>query len=214
MIKIKRFIFNPLQVNCFVLSNEAKEGIIVDCACFEPAEQQQVEQYLQAEGIRLVRCLQTHMHFDHVMGLSWLQHYAGIQAECHAADLEIYATAAQRASEWVGIELGALPPARTLPMTGNELLLPFGESAIRVLFTPGHTPGGVCYYLEENKALLSGDTLFRFSVGRTDLPGGDYPTLVHSIRTQLLTLPPETTVYPGHGPKTSIAVEQHNPYVI
>lgn len=192
--------------NCYVIAcGKTGKAAIVDPGQPDPWIRSVVtEQGLQVEWILL-----THGHVDHIGGVAWVQEWSGASMLCHPADRPHLQRPELNGSAWWGDPLPPLQPDREL-VDGEELVL--GELRLRVIHTPGHTPGGVCFYTPGH--LLAGDTLFAGSIGRTDLPGGDTQALVHSIREQLFNLPGETVVYPGHGPTTTIADErEYNPFV-
>ncbi len=224
MIKLRTFTVNPLGVNCYVLSDETREGVIVDCGTFgdevigfaalHSKEFAQIRHYIEAEGITLKHNLLTHTHFDHIMGVDNVYDTYGLQPECHNQEREIWAMNPEMTRGFCGFPL-PLPKATPTFALRNCQSITFGNTTLRVIHTPGHTPGGVCYYCEAEGILLSGDTLFQYSVGRTDLPLGNMAQEIQSIRNSLCTLPPQTKVYPGHGDPTSIAEElDNNPYLM
>ncbi len=214
MITVKCFVLNPIAENCYVVSDPTtREGVIVDCGAFDSGEFSRIEEYISSEGITLRHALQTHMHFDHVFGLDLLHERYGLQPECHTEEQTVYADGPRLARELCGVAL-PLPRVGIGGFLEDGQVIPVGNAELKVIHTPGHTPGGLCFYIgEADGILLSGDTLFQGSVGRTDVPQGSWRALLQSLRAKLLTLPPETVVYPGHGPSTTIAYErQYNPY--
>ncbi len=212
-INCEIFTFNPVEENCCIFWDvNTLDAAIVDCGARTEAEFKKVEQCIDLRGLHLRMVLQTHTHFDHIYGLPRLYEKYGIGPSCHADDLPIYQAAQQMASAFALPIQGNLPPVAEFLNDGQELKL--GSIPIRVIHTPGHTPGGICFYLPESKQLFCGDTLFHESVGRTDLPGGDSQTLLESISSRLFKLPYETRVLPGHGDVTTIGWEaSNNPYV-
>lgn len=213
MIHIHCFTVNPLGENCYILHDDTREGVVIDCGVLFPQEQQEIRAYISSQGIRLRYALQTHMHFDHVFGIDFLHQTYGLSPQCHAAERETYARNADLALNLCGLRL-PLPQVEIEPTLSHGQTIQFGTSELCVLHTPGHTPGGLCFYNKQEGILFSGDTLFQGSVGRTDAPLGDWAQELTSIRTHLLPLPSSTTVYPGHGPSTTIGYERdHNPYL-
>ncbi len=214
MMEIKRFVFNPVGVNCYVVSDsESREGAVIDCGAFSPDEFSQMEQYIDDKGITLRHALQTHMHFDHVFGLDLLCDRYGIKPECHPAEVSIYHGNPQLAMQLCGVSL-PLPKVEVGNFLSDGQTISIGSLTLTVVHTPGHTPGGLCFHFPAEGVLFSGDTLFRGSIGRTDTPQGSWRTELESVRTRLLTLPPDTTVHPGHGPSTTIQWEMtNNPYI-
>ena len=200
-------VVGQLGVNCFILADrETKEGVVVDPG----ADPEQILAIVRAKGLTIRHVINTHGHFDHVGGNRRLMAETGADLMIHAGD-EPYLTRAAKSATMYGLEAEDSPSPGT-PLTDGQSIR-FGRHEIRVIHTPGHTPGGCCLYLAEEGILLSGDTLFAESIGRTDLPGGSYDALSVSIREKLFILPESTKVYPGHGPITTIAHEKaHNPY--
>ncbi len=201
-------VVGQLGVNCFILADQdAKEGVVVDPG----ADTEQVLAVVRAKGLTIRHVINTHGHFDHVGGNRRLLSETGATLMIHAAD-EPYLSRAAKSATMYGLTAEDSPTPGTHLTDGQSIR--FGRHEIRVIHTPGHTPGGCCLYLAEEGMLLSGDTLFAESIGRTDLSGGSYDALASSIRDKLFTLPAETKVYPGHGPITTIGHEKaHNPYL-
>lgn len=212
-LNIRRFVTNPIGENCYVVWDDTLEAAIIDCGAWGEDREQRIAHFIEEKGLRPRLALQTHMHFDHAMGLHFLNDTYGLQPQCHALEQSVYDYMPPMVLEWFGFQMRMplVPLGETLT-DGQEIQ--FGNTRLQVLFTPGHTPGGLCFYFPEAKALFSGDTLFQGSIGRSDLPGGDAEQLIQSIRTKLLSLPDDVTVYPGHGPSTTIGDErQMNPYL-
>jgi len=201
-------VVGPLGVNCFVLGCETTgHGVVVDPG----GDVEQILAAIQKRGLSVVSIINTHGHFDHVGGNRQLKSATGAELLIHPADEPMLTRVASVAGMY-GLQAENSPPPDRLLEDG--MLLTFGNQQLRVIHTPGHTPGGCCLYLESEQKLISGDTLFADGVGRTDLPGGSHAQLVDSIRTRLFTLPPQVQVWPGHGPATTIGHEQqHNPYL-
>lgn len=210
MLQYSTFVMNPIQVNCYLLwDNDTRDGAVIDCGAWNQTEQTHLQNFIETEGIRLTQSLQTHMHFDHVMGAGFIHRQYGLQPTCHPAEQDIYAAAPDMLRRWFRIDVGDRMP-ECKPILSPSSVITLGNTDIQVIHTPGHTPGGVCFYIPSQRLLFSGDTLFRQGMGRTDLPGGSYAQIIDSIRTRLLTLPPDTKVLPGHGPETTIAAESSN----
>ncbi len=214
MATVVRFVFNPFQENTYLVVDEAtRTCAVIDPGCSSPAEEEELVSYIETAGWQPVLLLNTHAHIDHILGNAFVGKKFGLPLRIHREELAILEAAPQVA---VYYGLPAPEPYPADPSAylrdGEELLL--GESRMQVLFTPGHSPGEVCFYLEDEGLLLAGDVLFRESIGRTDLPGGDHATLLRSIRERLLPLPDETRVFPGHGPETTIGHERtKNPFL-
>ena len=213
MIKNKLFVANPLEENCYVVSDDTREAVIIDCGCFSKQDFKPIADYISAEGLTPVHLLCTHFHFDHVMGLHYAADAYGLQPEGSALDEKIYNATPNLLQYFLGpndIEYKQLPLGQHLEHNNQ---IRFGNHMLQVIHTPGHSPGCLCFYCKEEDTLWSGDTLFRGSVGRTDLPEGNYKQLVDNIRMYLMTLPESTKVYAGHGPATTIGYEKaYNPY--
>lgn len=211
MIEIKSFTFNPFAENTYVLHDtDTREAVIVDPGCYEKEEQTQLSDYITARRLKVVKLLNTHGHIDHVLGNAWVKDQYGVKLYINRED-----EATLRSVETYA---GAYGFPRYTPSTPEEYLqegtsVQFGNASLDILFVPGHAPGHIAFYHQEQKFCINGDCLFQGSIGRTDLPGGDFDTLIKSIRTQLFTLPDETVVYCGHGPATTIGHEKkHNPF--
>lgn len=212
-LNIRRFVTNPIGENCYVVWDDTLEAAIIDCGAWGEVREQKIANFIKENGLHPRLALQTHMHFDHVFGLHFLQRQYGLHPLSHALEQPVYDFVPIMAREWFGMEVEEpLVPVGEYLTDGQEIQ--FGNTHLQVLYTPGHTPGGLCFYFPEAKALFSGDTLFQGSIGRSDLPGGDAEQLIQSIRTKILSLPDDVTVYPGHGPSTTIGDErQMNPYL-
>lgn len=210
---VKTFPVNPLSTNCYVVSDDTREAIVIDCGAFCNEEKAAISDYIDLNELTPVAHLLTHAHFDHLWGASFLYERYGLAARCPEADLPFF-------NDTEGQMRGILGHAMKCP-TGpaGEVITPdsiirFGTHQFTVIPTPGHTPGGVCFYCEEEHVLFSGDSLFQMSIGRTDFPGGNHWELISALRHLLRTLPDDVVVYPGHGPKTTIASERsNNPYL-
>jgi hydroxyacylglutathione hydrolase len=212
MINIEHFIFNELEVNSFVLSDDSGSCIIIDPGCKIPVQQQKLKDYINSRRLQPTAIVLTHGHFDHVAGTGWAKHEFGCPLVMHRDDLFLVKGAVQHASLF-GIRLEE-PPAPDRFIEEGETVT-FGEAAVSVLHVPGHSPGSICLYSEKDNLLVCGDVLFNGSIGRTDLFGGNHEQLIRGIREKLLVLPPETVVWPGHGPSTTIGSESvTNPFLI
>lgn len=205
---LKRLTVGPLMENCYVLADErTREAVLVDPGDEAP----RLLAALDADGLTLREVWLTHAHFDHVGGLAGVLEARPVPVRMHPADRPLLERAADAAARWL-IEIPA-PPTDTLDLADGERLR-LGSLEVEVVFTPGHAPGHVAFWLEETGAVLAGDALFQGSIGRTDLPLADGPTLLRSIRERLLALPDETVVWPGHGPETTIGAERReNPFL-
>lgn len=191
--------------------DETKECIIIDAGCQQPAEQEQLKRFISEQGLRPVALVNTHCHFDHVFGNSFVCDEYKVPSWTHREELRNVERFEAYASLF-GAK-GNKPPVPT-HFFEDGADFKFGNSSLKVLHTPGHSPGGVCFYSAADKFLIAGDTLFAGSIGRTDLPGGDYDVLMDSLKEKVLVLPSDTKVYCGHGPETSVGIElQTNPFI-
>ena len=206
MLLYKRFTFNPIEENTYVLwDSKSRDAAIIDCGAINPYEYGQLEHFIQEEQLHPTLSLLTHMHFDHIFGLGWLNKKYGLRPICHELEQNNYDMQEKMALEVFGMNIPLeRPGVLRYVKDGDELTL--GNHKLKVIHTPGHTAGGVCYLADS--LLFCGDTLFAGSCGRTDLPGGSMQQEVNSIREKLLTLPDDIRVLPGHGPETSIAREK------
>ena len=213
MIKNKLFVANPLEENCYVVSDDTREAVIIDCGCFSKNDFKPIADYISSEGLTPVHLLCTHFHFDHVLGLHYAAEAYNLQPEGNVLDELIYNGIPTQLELFLGtntIEFKRLP---LLKLEHNNIIC-FGNHQLQVIHTPGHSQGSICFYCKEEDTLWSGDTLFCENIGRTDLPGGNYKQLIDNIRTYLLTLPESTMVYSGHGPATTIGHEKaYNPFL-
>lgn len=212
---IHPFVFNPFMELTYIVHDEACNAVIIDCGCCLENEQRIMQRYIDRNQLRPIGLLNTHFHLDHQFGNAYIYDNYGLLPYCSEADRKLL-DSVDTQCEWFGIK----PMSRTLrdfiPVADGQVLR-FGDMQFRVIATPGHTPGGVCYLLtgdNDPDILFSGDTLFAGSIGRTDLPYSDYQTLIDSIHTKLSVLKDDTVIYPGHGPKSTIAAEKRsNPFL-
>jgi len=210
-MNIKKFTFNPVSVNAVVLWDETLECVIIDPACFYPHEEQQLKSFIETNHLKPVKLLNTHGHFDHLMGNGFVEKTWGLKSEIHEEDNYLVQQAGNQ-SLMFGIPMPKPPVAGRFIEEGE--VITFGNSTLKVIFVPGHSPGSVAFYSEADKLLIGGDILFFGSVGRTDLPGGNHEQLISGILEKLMVLPPEVTVYCGHGPETNIGAEKmNNPFL-
>jgi len=212
MIQIKLFYFNELRVCCYLLWDDTKEAVLVDPGCYSHSEQERLKKFVAQEGLKPQYMVNTHAHFDHVMGNAFVCTQWGIKTYIHLNEQHTLENA-DRYSRLFDVVIEK-PPKETIPLSEQEPLR-FGRSTLHVLETPGHSPGGVCLYAPHDNFLITGDTLFAGSIGRTDLPGGDFDLLMNSIQTKLFPLDASLRVLPGHGPETTLGYERlHNPFLI
>lgn len=211
MIHIYSFTFNPFSENSYILADETGECVIIDPGCHSSSEEQELTDFIAENGLKPVKLLNTHCHVDHVFGNLFVAEKWNLGLEMHELDVPVLNSFA-KVCQMYGFNGGPQPAPAHFLNEGDTVS--FGKSSVKILFTPGHSPGSVCFYNAEQKFVIGGDVLFQNSIGRTDLPGGDFPTLEKSIKTKLYTLPDDVTVYPGHGPATSIGYEKkYNSFV-
>jgi glyoxylase-like metal-dependent hydrolase (beta-lactamase superfamily II) len=211
MINIQRFTFNAFMVNTYLLWDETGDAIIIDAACYEKKEQEELAGFIDKHQFKLVRNLNTHCHIDHVLGNGFISDHYGIHPEYHA-DSEFYFHTAREIGSSFGYTLDKIPAPAALLEDGQAVS--WGNSELKVLFTPGHAAGHVCIFSDKEGFVITGDVLFKDTIGRTDLPGGNFDTLMQSIHQKLFTLPDTVIVHPGHGPETSIGYEKrNNPFI-
>ena len=204
MITIKIFEFNPFQVNTYVLHDERNECIIIDPGCNDDYERSELIDYIDANKLTVVKILNTHVHTDHILGNAFVCKHFGMGWEAHPDGKALWGMARE-----FGTVLNIKVEDIGLPQATFEDgdIIKFGNSELAVLYTPGHAAGSVCLVSHKQKFVISGDVLFRDSIGRTDLPTGNYEVLAESIRSKLFTLDGDYIVYPGHGPETTISYE-------
>ena len=211
MISIRTFTFNPFQENTYVLYDDTGECVIIDPGCYTEDEKEELAGYIEASGLKPVKLLLTHAHIDHVLGNNFLCGKYNLKIEMNLIEKELLLSAALYGEMW-GIQVEPSPSPEIFLREGD--MVKFGQSSLNVIFTPGHSPGSICFYQPEQKFAIAGDVLFYGSIGRTDLPGGDYDTLIKSIKEKVFPLGDDVKIYPGHGPETTIGHEKKfNPFV-
>ena len=207
---LEKLAVGPFQCNCSILACEqTREAIVIDPG----AESEKILRILQEKGWRPKYLIHTHAHLDHVGGTKDLQDQTRAEVCLHREDLFLYDNVAAQAALF-GLPTFSVPPVQL--WLEDRDVLKFGQYRIEVFHTPGHTPGSLSFYLpdETGAQVFTGDTLFLGSIGRTDLWGGDYGQILHSIKDKLLPLPDDAVVHPGHGPQTTIGAEKsHNPFL-
>lgn len=210
-MELQLFTFNAFQENTYVLYDDTKECIILDPGCNNTNEQNTLISFLEDKNLTPVRLINTHCHIDHVLGNQFISEKYQLPLEAHAGEVPVLEANIKVASMY-GIAYVASPPIAKYIETGD--LIEFGNTSLQTLFTPGHSPASISFFHEASKTLIAGDVLFNGSIGRTDLPGGNFDTLIKSIKEQYYPLGDEVTVYPGHGPSTTIGKEKiSNPFL-
>ena len=213
MITIKQFTFNFFGENTYLLYDETKEAIIIDCGCITPEEENALSNFINKNNLTLKRLLSTHYHFDHVIGNIYIFHEYGIRPELHKGEKNgTTPTLNMQAAKFgIPMKFEEIEPLRNIE--DNEDIH-FGHSVLKAILVPGHSPASLAFYSVADNFVIAGDVIFQDSIGRTDLWGGDFGTLISSITNRLLILPDNTIIYPGHGPSTTIGSEKaNNPYL-
>ena len=212
-MNIKVFEFNPIAVNTYVLYDETGECVIIDAACFFPNEQQELLSFINNNKLVVKHLLNTHLHFDHVFGVNFMEEQFDVKMKAHKADEFLLASMQQQMAMFGFPANGKYIPTMGEYIDENDII-EFGNQKLSIMSVPGHSPGSIVFYNKEKDLVVSGDVLFNGSIGRTDLPKGDHNLLIDGIKTKLLVLPEDTVVYPGHGPSTTIKGEkQMNPFL-
>ncbi len=211
MIQIKKFAFNAFQVNTVILYDETKECIIIDAACYEDSERKELVEFIKNNELKPIKQINTHCHVDHILGNNFVKEYFGTDLEIHKEGEAFLKNAPQH-----GISFGFSiePLIEPSGFINDGDIVQFGNSSLEILYTPGHANGSICLFSEDQKFVIVGDVLFYGSIGRTDLPTGNFDLLKQSIHEKLFVLDEDVKVIPGHGPDTSIGFEKNNnPFV-
>lgn len=210
MLHFHSFMFNPFQENTYIVWSPDGEAVVIDPGMYDPDEVNELFVFLEDKQLSVRSIYLTHAHLDHIFGLRSLHEKYTPEVYLHQQDMMIWKNAEMTASVY-GMQL-RLPGIEPLHYTSG--VVPVGGEELKVFHTPGHSPGSVSFYYDPGKWIIGGDVLFQMSVGRTDLPGGNFETLIHSIQTHFFTLSDDTKVLSGHGPSTTIAFEkQNNPFL-
>ena len=210
-MQMKLFVCNPVHVNTYLLYDETKEAVLIDCGAFTAKEREEIKQYIAFQGLQLKHLLNTHLHFDHLLGNRFIYETYGLKPEYHPSEETMPGLQKQTTIFGIPVNYDPVKAGRFIN-AGDEIR--FGHTVLNALLTPGHSPGSISYYCRSDHCVFTGDALFYHDMGRTDLWGGNEETLIHAIRTQLLTLPDDTVIYPGHGQASTVKEEkQHNPYI-
>lgn len=211
MVKIEKFVVNPLGENSFALSDETGECIFIDPGFYYAEEYDEIREYISQQKLKPVKIVNTHCHFDHILGVDFIRKEFGIRFYAHPDDA-FWVEKADEQGAMFGFNIAPVSPIDEFIREGEEVR--FGNTVLEVIHVPGHSPGHVVFYNRAEKFLIAGDVLFYGSIGRTDLPGGDYHALINGIKSKLFALPDDTKVYSGHGPETSIGFEKNtNPFL-
>ncbi len=211
MLKIDTFTFNPFSENTYLLSDGSGECVIVDPGCYTKEEKEELSRTIEEKSLKPVKILLTHAHIDHILGNNYLAGKYNIPIVMNSIEIDLLHAAKTYGEMW-GIVVEPSPAPEFFLNEGD--VFTFGQTKLDVIFTPGHSPGSFSYFDKKTNQLLAGDVLFHESIGRTDLPGGNFSELERSIQDKLYMLPENSIVYPGHGSTTTIGHEKKsNPFV-
>ena len=211
-MNIFKFVFSPIEVNTYILADESGDCAIIDCGCYNKTETEKFAGFITDRNLKPVLLLNTHCHLDHIFGNRFILEKYGLKTLSGESDEKNRKNAVPHARLF-GLVMDE-PPEPAAFITDNQVIK-FGTTELVALNVPGHSPGSIAFYSEKNGCVFTGDALFSGSIGRTDLPGGDYDTLINSIKSKLFVLPPVTVVYSGHGNETTIGNEmKSNPYFL
>lgn len=210
-MQIAIFTFNPFQENTYILYDETSQAVIVDPGCLDINEQNQLEEFIDANDLVIKHLVNTHCHIDHILGNKFVSDKFNLPLTAHQGE-KIVLDAQPNVSKMYGIPYVTSPDISVFLDEGD--LLTFGDTKLEIIFAPGHSPAHICLLHKESNQLIAGDVLFKESIGRTDLPGGNHQTLIQNIKDKLMILNEDTIVYPGHGPSTTIGYEKvNNPFL-
>jgi glyoxylase-like metal-dependent hydrolase (beta-lactamase superfamily II) len=211
MLTVKSFVFSPVAENTYILFNDNKECCLIDPGCYSYQERKELKDFITDYSLAPKYLLNTHCHLDHVFGNNFVFENYGTVLHIHEKEKPVLQYAPLSGINW-GLPFDSYKSE--LVYLKERDIIRLGNDELKVLFAPGHSPGHICFYCAKQNFIVSGDVLFRLSIGRTDLPGADHKTLIDSIRTNLFTLPDEVIVYCGHGEPTTIGFEKkHNPFL-
>jgi glyoxylase-like metal-dependent hydrolase (beta-lactamase superfamily II) len=210
-MQIKLFELNPVCVNTYLIYDETKEAALIDCGVSSQEECERIKEYINVHNLKLKRLLNTHLHFDHILGNRFIHDTYGLKPEYNAAEESMPGLKMQASAFGLFINY---EPVNAEHFINEGDIISFGNTELEALSTPGHSPGSLSFYSQKEHCVFTGDALFRHDIGRTDLWGGNKDTLITAIRNKLLTLPDRTKIYPGHGPASDIKEEKlHNIYL-
>lgn len=211
MIEITTFVFNPFQENTYVVWDSSGECAVVDAGNYSAADDRKLSDFISRNSLRPVVAVNTHGHIDHILGTGYVADTYGVPFALHGEDRFLVDAAPEHARLY-GFEAGNI--AKPTLDISPERKITFGDTTLEVIHTPGHTPGHVCLFEPHSRTLFTGDTLFRESIGRTDLPGGDYSWIMRSILERILPLGGDVRILPGHGPESTLGHEAlYNPFI-
>jgi len=209
-MEIYKFVFSPIEVNTYIVTDQSSDCAIIDCGCYDREESEELEKFIESKKLNPVLLLNTHCHLDHIFGNRFVLEKYNLKTNSSELEESNRKNAAQHALLF-GLKMGQPPePGRFLK---ENDVVKFGSAEFLVKHVPGHSPGSLSYYSEKGNCIFTGDALFAGNIGRTDLPGGNYETLIENIKNKLFVLPPDTVVYSGHGNETTIKKEMNtNPF--
>ena len=211
MTRVYQLTYGPFAENTYVIADDDLNAIIIDPGMYHPEENAQFFEFINSHQLNPCRLLLTHAHLDHVFGVNWINKTYGLTPEIHFDDQIVYESAVVVAKQY-GLNMNQLVPSN-ISLIHNQVFK-FGGSEFRIIHTPGHSPGSVCFRNDNEGYVISGDVLFQGSIGRTDLPGGDFNVLIRSINEHIINLAEDTIVYSGHGPVTTVGQEKiSNPFL-
>ena len=211
-MNIKIFTFNQFFENTFIISDSTNECIIIDPGCYDKNEKQILQDYILSNNLVPTKLLNTHCHIDHILGNNFVSKTWDLELEIHHKDIDLLKNSKNIADLYGFVDYENSPITNKFLVEGD--IIEFGKSKLEVLFTPGHAPGHISLYSKNENFIISGDVLFNNSIGRTDLPGGNYNTLIDTIKSKILCLDDSTVVYCGHGPSTTVGKERiNNPFL-
>ncbi len=216
MLTLHRFVFNPFEENTYILiDSETSEAAIVDPGMCDSQEHDAISRFITQKGIRLTQIINTHMHLDHCFGIDYVRDKYNVKLYASPNDATLAKTVSEQARRFGMSHLFQNSDGIGIDVELNDGdVITIGHEKLTVISVPGHSEGGIALYCKSQKFIITGDSLFRGSIGRTDLPGGDHSKLIESIKTKLLALPDDTAVLPGHGPQSTIGLEKlTNPYL-
>lgn len=210
-MKIHRFVFSPISVNTYVVAADNGECAVIDCGCYDDTEFSRLTEFFEEEGLKPVLLLNTHCHLDHIFGNGRMLMKYGLTAKACINEEDNRKNAPMHAMLY-GMEMEAPPEIGEHIGDGEKVT--FADITLEAIYVPGHTAGSISWYCVDEACIFTGDALFAGGIGRSDLPGGNHEQLLRNIRERLLTLPPETVIYPGHGEFSTIGDEKHsNPWL-
>ncbi len=211
MLHVQQFAFNAFQENTYLIYNEFGECCIIDPGCYSLSEEKMLTDFIQQKNLKPVYLLNTHCHLDHIFGNRFINITYDLVLHIHPQEQQVLRLGPATA---VMYQLQLKNYDAEIKLIDEIDVIKIGDDEMSILFTPGHSPGSISFYSENNKFIISGDVLFEGSIGRTDLPGGSFEVLAQSIKEKFYTLPVEVIVYPGHGDRTTIGYEMRtNPFV-